>query len=139
MFHKIIIIIYGILMSANASVGLFTYYYKLYRPTASLRSPVSGDNITSTVPTPDTTTLIQNITSPAYANGTAISWISESFENFNALLTSSLEFLKLFTGSFIGDFLGSIGLPSEITYFIYVPLGLYTAYLAIVMLTNRGY
>ena len=138
MFEKIIIVIYSVLMTVNGSIAVFSYYYKMARSTSNLRSPVTGDAITTTVITPDTSSLIQNVTNPAYANGTALSWVTETFESFTAIITSTLEFLKFFTGSFIGDFLGSIGVPPILVTFIYVPLGLYTAYLVISMVSNRG-
>ena len=139
MFHKVIIIIYGILMTVNGSIGLFTYYYQQYRPTSNLRSPVNTNIIISNITSPDTSILIQNVTNPTLTNGTAISWITDNLENFTATITSALEWVKLFTGSFVGDFLGSIGIPSEITFLIYIPLGLYTAYLVVIMIINRGH
>jgi len=124
-------------MTVNASVGLFSYYYRQGHPEKYLRG-ITGENMTSQIASLDTTSLIQKTTSPTYANGTTLSWISETYESFTAVITSGLEFLKFFTGTFVGDFLGKIGIPGEIVTVIYVPLGLYTAYLVIVLLTNRG-
>lgn len=125
-------------MTVNASVGLFSYYYRQGNPTQYLRG-LAGENMTSQVSSLDTNALIEKTTSPTYTNGTALSWITNTYENFTAVITSGLEFLNFFTGSFVGDFLGNIGLPPQITVVIYVPLGLYTAYLVIVLLTNRGH
>lgn len=135
--YKVIFEIYGALFTANAFLGIFSYYYLGAFPGNAFRSVVTQQEI-SLVSTPDTSSILVNVTAPLNSTGSPIEWVVQSTQNFAGVLAGVLDFVNFLAGGFIANFITSFGFPGEIVFLLVVPTGLYTLYAIIVLITNRG-
>ncbi len=135
--YKVILEIYGALFTVNAFIGIFQYYYIGAFPNNALRSPINQEPLVLTE-TPSTSSLILNATSPLNSTGNSIDWVVQSTQNFAGILTGLLDFVNFLAGGFIAGFITSLGLPGDVVFLLMIPLGLYTLYTIIVLITNRG-
>lgn len=108
---------------------------------SSIRSPFTqaplSANITADVSQLDIPSLQANLTNPMNATGGPIEWLVGNVANFAATVELVTTFVKFFTAGYVIDLLGGFGFPSDFIYIITVPLGIYTAYMILVLITNR--
>lgn len=132
-----VIELYVLLSVVNAFLGLGTDIYQEAEPTSSLRSPFNafplGSNFTGL--DPDSTT--EEIIQPTNSTGDPIPWVSDIFQDFNALIDALTEFTAFFTAGFVIQLLTTMGFPAGWLYLITVPLSFYVMYMTFVMVTNR--
>ena len=140
--HHVVIEVYVLLAIVNAFLGIGQGIYQDAFPGESIRSPFDqfplGDQIDPQVSQLNTTQLQANLTSPTNAtSGNPIDWLIGGAANFGATIEVILNFVKFFTAGYIIDLLVSLNFPGGFLYIITVPMGLYTAYMMFVMITNR--
>lgn len=128
---------YAMLMIINAFLGVVTGIYQEDQPTESLRSPFNAFPLGSNFTGLDTDTTTNELIAPVNGTGSPISWFSDIYENFEAMITNILTFVSFFTAGFIYDLLDTMGLPEVFWILIGAPIGLYLMYTTFVMITNR--
>ena len=134
--HHVIIEIYVVLTIVNVMLGTVAGIYE-DGTEGDLRSPFSQLPLGSDFEVPDAANLTSKIANPINGTGTELFFWDGIFQNFEAVFTSILEFVKFFTGGFIVDLLNNLGFPADFLYVITAPLAIYVSYMTFVMITNR--
>lgn len=128
---------YALLLIMNAFLGVVTGIYQDEDPTNSLRSPFTAFPLGSNFTGLNTTTTTNELIAPINGTGDPIPWYSTIFENFEAMITSILNFVSFFTAGFILQLFTTMGIPDLFWVLVTAPLGLYLMYMTFVMITNR--
>ena len=134
--HHVIIEIYVVLTIVNVMLGVVSEIYA-DGTEGDIRSPFSQLPLGSDFDVPDAANLTNTIITPVNGTGTELFFWDGIFQNFEAIYSSILEFVKFFTGGFIIDLLNNIGFPGDFLYIVTAPLAIYVSYMTFVMITNR--
>ena len=139
--HHVVIEVYVVLAVVNSFVGITQDIYGDAFPGESIRSPFGSQFPISSSVNPEVSQLdidgLQaNLTAPT-DSGNPIDWVIGGASNFAASIEILLDFVKFFTAGYIVDLLTSLNFPGQFLYIITVPMGLYTAYMMLVLITNR--
>ena len=139
--HHVVIEVYVLVAIINSFLGITQEIYSEAFPGESIRSPfdqtpLSG-GVDPEVSQLDLAMLQQNLTDTAGDPGNPLDWIDRGVEGFAATFDAINTFVKFFTAGYIVDLLDGIGYPGQYVYIVTVPLGIYTAYMIFVLITNR--
>lgn len=139
--HHVVIEVYVCIAIINAFLGITQEIYSEAHEGESIRSPFTQEPISDTIDPEvsqlDWAALQHNLTNPTNATGGPIDWISDNVANFEATVALITGFMKFFTAGYIVDLLKAFGFPGEMVFIVTVPLGIYTAYMILVLITNR--
>lgn len=139
--HHVVIEVYVLLAVVNTFLGITQEIYSDAFPGESIRSPFDqtplSSNIDSEASLLDVTGLQQNLTDMAGGPDNALGWIGGAAEGLAATFDAINTFVKFFTAGYVVDLLDGMGFPGQYVYIISVPLGIYTAYMIFVLITNR--
>lgn len=128
---------YALLIILNAFLGVVTDTWQEDNPSDSLRSPFNSFPLGSNFTSLDTDTTTNELIAPVNGTGGSIPWYSTIYENFEAMITSILNFVSFFTAGFILQLFTTMGIPEVFWILITAPMGLYLMYMTFVMITNR--
>ena len=128
---------YALLMIMNAFLGVVTGTWQVENPSDSLRSPFNAFPLGSNFTGLDTATTTDELIAPVNGTGDPIPWYSATFENFEAMITSTLKFVSFFTAGFLLQLFTTMGIPTVFWIIVTAPIGLYLMYMTFVMITNR--
>jgi hypothetical protein len=128
---------YALLIILNAFMGVVTETWQEDKPGDSLRSPFNAFPLGSNFTGLDTTTTTNELISPVNGTGDPIPWYDTIFENFEAMITATLNFVSFFTAGFVLQLFETMGIPQIFWIIITAPIGLYLMYMTFVMITNR--
>ena len=128
---------YALIIIMNAMMGVVTGAYQEEDPSNSLRSPFTAFPLGSNFTGLDTDTTTSELIAPVNGTGSPIAWFDDISENFEAMITATLNFVSFFTAGFILQLFTTMGIPEVFWILVTAPLGLYLMYMTFVMITNR--